>query len=186
MKFKITDVDGAAFEIEEKKVAETPVEEEFKFKTKEEITAKEEEPEVEVKETEEETEEKADEENPVEVEESLTQEEIKSLKELIIRMPELLDLLEKAKEPEMAGEKEEDVKEVELKEEVDESKIPFTEETESFIDDSIEDDKCDDINLHDSKRSFGSVETKISTDDSMEVIDEISNAWKKRYSNGGK
>ena len=37
MKFKITDVDGAAFEIEEKKVAETPVEEEFNIVKKEQI-----------------------------------------------------------------------------------------------------------------------------------------------------
>lgn len=171
MKFKITDVDGTAFEIEEKEVAETPVvEEEFKFKTNEEVK-------------EEVTEEKAEEENPLEIEESLTQEEIKSLKELIIRMPELLAILDAAKEPEKT---EEDVEKVELKEEIDESKIPFTEETESLIDDSIDDKDLDDINLHDSKRSFGSVETMCSTDDSLEVNDEISNAWKKRYSNGGK
>lgn len=186
MKFKITDVDGTAFEIEEKEqVTETPAVEEFKFKTNEEVKEEvtEQPKEEKVEEVKEEVTEEKEEDNPLEIEESLTQEEIKSLKELIIRMPELLAILDAAKEPEKA---EEGVEKVELREEIDESKIPFTEETESLIDDSIDDNDLDDINLHDSKRSFGSVETISSTDDSLEVNDEISNAWKKRYSNGGK
>ena len=96
----------------------------------------------------------------------LSDEEIKVLKELVAKAPEILNLLnvekkEHEENPELLDEDEEYS---------DEEKEEYSDENEEVIE----------TQTHDSKSSFGSlVSRKTSVDDSLE--DEVSEAWAKRY-----
>ena len=96
----------------------------------------------------------------------LSDEEIKVLKELVAKAPEILNLLnvekkEHEENPELLDEDEEYS---------DDEKEEYSDENEEVIE----------TQTHDSKSSFGSlVSRKTNVDDSLE--DEVSAAWAKRY-----
>lgn len=102
-------------------------------------------------------------EEPIE-DNGLTPEEIDSLRQLIAAAPQLLALIETNEE--VADEEiEEEIYDEDVVEEIDEEEVVDSEK------------------VKDSKNSFGSLE-KLKVDDSIEMEDEIANAWSKRY--GGK
>lgn len=101
---------------------------------------------------------------------SLTQDEIISLKELAAKAPEILALLNNN----VVDAKEEEVKDEDKEEKVED-------EDEEVID---SEDVKEKNKAKDSKKSYGSIETKYSVNDSIDAEDEIANAWAKRY--GGK
>ena len=92
-----------------------------------------------------------DEENVDEV--VLTKEEIIALKKLAPVVDKLVDLLKV--------------------EEKEQEEITHDEDEEEVI------ETC--TKAHDSKKSFGALEKKQKIDDSADLVDEISNAWAKRY-----
>ena len=118
---------------------------------------------LEVEELDEETE-VIDEENVDEV--VLNKDEIIALKKLAPVVDKLVDLL-KVEEKEHEG-----MTEDEDEEEVEEE-ITHDEDEEEVI------ETC--TKAHDSKKSFGALEKKQKIDDSADLVDEISNAWAKRY-----
>lgn len=103
----------------------------------------------------------------------LTEDEITALKSLAKVAPKLLELLsveEKEHEdnPELLDEDEEEIEEDEDEEMIDDE--DFEEEKEEVIE----------TKSHDSKKSFGAIEShKTSVDDSMD--DDISSVWANRY-----
>lgn len=99
----------------------------------------------------------------------LSDEEIKVLKELVAKAPEILNLLN--------VEKKEHEENPEL---LDEDEEYSDEEKEECSDENEEVEELIETQTHDSKSSFGSlVSRKTSVDDSLE--DEVSEAWAKRY-----
>lgn len=94
----------------------------------------------------------------------LNKEEIVALKKLAPVVDKLVDLLKvEEKEHEAIAEDEEEVEE----------EITCDEDEEEVI------ETC--TKAHDSKKSFGALEKKQKIDDSADLVDEISNAWAKRY-----
>lgn len=93
---------------------------------------------------------------------ALTDDEIKALKGLVARIPEIVDLLDGDKAEEDPIEDEDDELEPE----------------ERVIDTEEEEDEEEKV--HDSKKSFGAIERRKSTvDDSL--VDDIADAWTKRF-----
>lgn len=102
--------------------------------------------------------------------ETLSAEEIKSLRELLTVAPRLMDLL-KEEHKEHAEDEDEDEDEEEIIEDDDEE----IEKKEEILE----------TKSHDSKKAYGSIEKikKAYVDDSL--TDSVSDAWAKRY-NGGR
>lgn len=107
--------------------------------------------------------------------ETLSAEEIKSLRELLTVAPRLMDLLKEEHK--------------EHAEDEDEDKDEYEEDEEEIIEDDDEEiEKKEEIletKSHDSKKAYGSIEKikKAYVDDSL--TDSVSDAWAKRY-NGGR
>lgn len=103
--------------------------------------------------------------------EDFTKKEIESLKDLAKFAKELLvDFID---EDELDAEND-------LEMDADEEVVETGEETEITEDE-------DDVFVNDSKRAFGAIEKKKKiVDNSIENDDEIAQAWKKRYTTGGK
>lgn len=138
--------------------------------------------------------------------EDFSKDDIKVLKELVKIVPDLKTLLESMKEDKKDKEDKEDksdesedkaekVEETEETEEIDESEESEDEEDfdnidtlddEIGTDEETEESEDEELVVHDSKKSFGSVEKKSkAVNDSTDIEDEIATAWAKRY-NGGK
>lgn len=172
MKFKIIDDSGEKFEVEEslfKKARELPK----KVSVEEEVE--------EVKEVKDEK------------EVAFTEEEISALKDLAKVAGELVGLLKVEKEEhdeETFDEEKEDDEEEAGVEQKDEEVIETSEEDvdeEDILDDSdVEEleEIREEKETHDSKSSFGSIESKVSDSvDDSEIEMEIAEFWRKRYEN---
>ena len=173
MKFKITDECGKAFAVEKKDIA-FPNPRRFK-----------EEPAL-----------KSDSCRDAESKD-FTEEEIKDLKKLLKKIDAILALVkdedddkdDKKKDKEEAKEekKKDDEVEAEVEEKIsmdefagDEDLLEIPDEDEGIEgSDDLEDE--DGVRAHDSKKSYGAIETKASIDDSIDLDTEIAQAWAKRY-----
>lgn len=108
--------------------------------------------------------------------ETLSDVEIDSLKKLAAVADKLIALLEVEKEEHDVDEaKEEMLEDEEIEEKEDEDEIVI---------DTDEVAECE-SKAHDSKRSIGAIERN-QVNDSLEVQDEIANAWNLRYNGGNK
>ena len=119
--------------------------------------------------------------------EEFSAEEIKLLKKLIPHLDELLNLLE-IEDADDHSEFDSDEIEVESEEETEETSEDVIEDSEPEAEETVEDDEEAEVKVvHDSKKSFGSIERRGIQDsvvDEIERNNEIANAWAKRY--GGK
>lgn len=119
--------------------------------------------------------------------EELSVEEIKKLKKLIPHLDELLNLLEMEADDESSKFDHDEI-ELEAEEETEEETEDVIEDSEPECEETVEDDEEVETKVvHDSKKSFGSIErrpVKDSIDDEIERNKEIADAWAKRY--GGK
>lgn len=104
----------------------------------------------------------------------LSQDEIKSLKELAAKAPQLLELLQVEEK-----EHEDNPELVDADEDMNEEE-DFDEDKEMNDDEEVI-ETCEEKSTHDSKSSFGALESKnTSCNDAIEE-DEVSLAWAKRY-----
>lgn len=174
MKFKITDSDGNVLNLKKRDSAETRE----KFPRFKEATVKE----------------------PTGLkddgEKLFTKEELDVLKILIENCEGLFDLLgldkdgkpkEKKGEPKKEADddpededEDDDHEELSPENSKDEEVLEFKEEEDEEVEDS-----CNKV--HDSKKSYGAIETSsASVDDSVEIDNEIAQAWANRYKGGNK
>lgn len=103
---------------------------------------------------------------------NFTEDEISALKKLIPIADKLVALLEVEKQEH----------DVDKDDEADIGDEDEDDEEETLVD-TDEDVDCN--KMHDSKKSAGAIEKQSVVNDSVDVQDEIANAWAKRY-NGGK
>ena len=190
MKFKITDKKGNKYIAEEvvdaSKVKDSKLLDKDEEEKEEDFDLGED---LDEKETDKETEtEKEDKDEESEESVELTEDDIKNLKELAKKLPDLLKLLDE-KEGKEAADEDEDEDEIDEEEFLDENgEVIDLDKKQNADEDDDEDiltDDCDDTFVKDSKSSFGSVErqsgNQIQSEDERQQ--EIFDAWVKRMKN---
>lgn len=121
---------------------------------------------------------------------AFTESEIKAIKELIDLLPKLSALVDNDKEDDQDEPEADDQDETEAEAE-GEADTDFLDESDEVIDSEnlddnddeiIEDEALDDLAITDSKKSFGSVESKQIVDNDT-ANEDISAVWAKYYNN---
>ena len=125
---------------------------------------------------------------------ALSEKELDLIRKLLKKADALLELVGEKKSDKKDDddeEVEEEIEEKSVKEELEGSPVKEKDSDEDLLElpeeektEEIEESEevVGDAKAHDSKKSFGAIETKaVETDDSIAIDDEIAQAWAKRY-----